>query len=80
MFLFLYLLLTFNYLYLIYIFNFLFFLDINNIKYPTNNYKGLIFPNCRFSFINFLNTYYFILVNLYIRKNLKLIFSFRLII
>ena len=61
------------------ILNFLFFLNINNIKYPTNNYKGLILPNYRFSFINSLNTYYFISVNLYIKKNLRLIFSFKLI-
>ena len=62
------------------IFNFLFFLNINNIKYPTNNYKGLILFNCRFSFINFLSTYYSISVNLYIKKNLKLIPSFKLIV
>ena len=62
-----------------YIFNFLFFLNINNTKYSTYDYKGLIFFNCRFSFINFLNTYYFISANLYIKKNLRLISSFRLI-
>ena len=61
------------------IFSFPFFLNINNTKYPTNNYKDLILFNCRFSFINFLSTYYFIFINLYIKKNLKLIFSFKLI-
>ena len=62
-----------------YIFNFPFFLGINNTKYPTNNYKNLILPNYRFSLIKSLSTYYFISINLYIRKNLKLIFSFKLI-
>ena len=62
-----------------YILSFLFFLSINNIKYLTNNYKGLILFNCRFSFINFLNAYYSVSVNLYIKKNLRLIFSFKLI-
>ena len=62
-----------------YILSFLFFLNINNTKYSTNNYKDLIFPNYRFSFINSLNTYYSVSINLYIRKNLRLIFSFRLI-
>ena len=45
-----------------------------------NNYKGLILFNYRFSLINSLNTYYFISINLYIKKNPKLIFSFKLII
>ena len=63
-----------------YIFNFPFFLGINNTKYSINNCKGLIFSNCRFSFINSLSTYYSVSVNLYIRKNLKLISSFKLII
>ena len=62
------------------ILNFLFFLNINNTKYSANNYKSLIFLNYRFSFTNFLSTYYSIFINLYIKKNLKLIFSFRLII
>ena len=61
------------------ILSFPFFLGINNTKYFTNNCKGLIFFNYRFSLINSLNTYYFISVNLYIRKNFKFIFSFRLI-
>ena len=62
-----------------YIFSFPFFLNINSIRYFANNYKGLILFNYGFSFINFLNTYYFIFINLYIKKNLKLIFDFRLI-
>ena len=62
-----------------YIFSFPFFLDINNTKYPTNNCKGLIFPNYRFSFIKSLSAYYSVSVNLYIGKNFRLIFSFRLI-
>ena len=61
------------------IINFLLFLDINNTKYSANNCKSLILFNCRFSFINSLSTYYFILVNLYIKKNLGLVSSFRLI-
>ena len=61
------------------IFSFLFFLNINNIRYPTNNYKGLIFPNYRFSFINSLSTYYSVSVSLYIKKNFRLISSFKLI-
>ena len=56
-----------------------FFLNINNIKYPTNNYKGLILFNYRFSLINPLSAYYFVFINLYIKKNLKFIFSFKLI-
>ena len=63
-----------------YIFNFPFFLSINNTKYPTNNCKGLIFFNCRFSFINSLSAYYSVFINLYIGKNLGLIPSFKLII
>ena len=63
-----------------YIFNFLFFLGVNNIKYSTNNYKNLNLFNYKFSLINSLNTYYFISVNLYIKRNLKLISSFSLII
>ena len=62
------------------ILSFLFFLNINNIKYPTNNYKDLILFNYRFSLINSLSTYYFIFINLYIRKNFRLIFSFKLIL
>ena len=62
-----------------YILNFPFFLNINNTKYPANNYKGLILFNYRFSFIKILNTYYSFFINLYIRKNLKLIFNFILI-
>ena len=62
------------------ILNFPFFLNINNTKYFTNNYKNLILSNCRFSLINSLSTYYFIFINLYIGKNLKLIPSFKLII
>ena len=58
----------------------MFFLGINNTKYLTNNYKSLIFPNCRFSLINSLSTYYFVSINLYIKKNLRLIFSFKLIV
>ena len=60
-------------------FSFPFFLGINNIKYSANNYKGLILSNYRFSLINSLSIYYFISINLYIKKNLKFIFSFRLI-
>ena len=63
-----------------YILSFPFFLNINNIKYFTNNYKSLIFFNYRFSLINSLNAYYFIFINLYIKKNLKFIPSFKLII
>ena len=48
--------------------------------YLANNYKGLIFPNYKFSFINSLSIYYSVFINLYIRKNLKLISSFKLII
>ena len=62
-----------------YIFSFLFFLGINNTKQPTNNCEGLILFNYRFSFINFLNVYYSVFINLYIRKNLRLVPSFRLI-
>ena len=62
-----------------YIFSFLFFLGINSTKYSINNCKGLILSNYRFSFINFLSTYYFVLVNLYIKKNFRLIPSFKLI-
>ena len=62
------------------IFNFLFFLGINNTKYSTNNCKDLIPFNYRISLINSLNTYYSVSVNLYIKKNFKLISSFRLII
>ena len=61
------------------ILSFLFFLGINNIKYFTNNYKGLILFNYRFSLINSLNTYYFIFINLYLKKNLRLVPSFKLI-
>ena len=63
-----------------YILSFPFFLGINNTKYPANNYKGLIFPNYRFSFTNSLSTYYSVSVNLYVGKNLRLIFGFRLIV
>ena len=45
----------------------------------TNNYKSLILFNYRFSLINSLSTYYFISVNLYIRKNLRLNFNSKLI-
>ena len=61
------------------ILSFPFFLGINNTKYLTNNYKSLIFFNCRFFFINVLSAYYLVFVNLCIKKNLRLIFSFRLI-
>ena len=61
------------------ILNFPFFLGINNTKYPTNNCKSLILSNYKFSFINFLSTYYSVFINLYIKKNLKLISSFKLI-
>ena len=61
-----------------YIFSF-FFININNIKYSANNYKGLIFFNYKFSLINSLSTYYSLLVNLYIMKNLRLILNFKLI-
>ena len=61
------------------IFSFPFFLDINNTKQPINNYENLILFNYKFSLINSLSTYYFISVSLYIKKNLRLIFSFRLI-
>ena len=63
-----------------YIFNFLFFLNINNTKYFINNYKGPILLNYRFSLINFLSTYYSVFINLYIRKNFRLIPSFKLIV
>ena len=63
-----------------YIFNFPFFISINNIKYFINNYKNLIFFNYKFSFINFLSTYYSVFINLYIKKNLKFVSSFKLII
>ena len=62
------------------IFSFLFFLSINNAKYPTNNCKSLILPNYKFSFTNSLSAYYSISVNLYIKKNLRLIPGFKLII
>ena len=61
-----------------YILSFLFFLGINNTKYFANNYKNLILSNCKFSFIKFLNTYYLVFINLYIKKNFRLVFSFRL--
>ena len=70
----------FNCLQLMHILSFPFFLGINNTKQPINNCENLIFPNCRFSLINSLNTCCFISVNLYIKKNLKLVFGFRLII
>ena len=63
-----------------YIFSFPFFLNINNIKYSTNNYKGLILFNYKFFFINSLSTYYSVSISLYIGKNLRLTFSFKLII
>ena len=53
--------------------NFLFFLGVNNTGYPANNYKGLILPTFRFSWINSFSTYYLTSVNLYIRKNLGLV-------
>ena len=56
-----------------YILNFPFFLNINNIKYFTNNYKGLIVLNRRFSPINFLSAYYSVSINLYIKKDFRLI-------
>ena len=61
------------------IFKFPFFLSINNTKYPADDCKGLILFNYKFSLINSLSTYYSIFINLYIKKNLKLIFSFKLI-
>ena len=62
-----------------YILSFPFFLSINNTKYFINNCKSLILFNYRFSFINSLSIYYFIFINLYIKKNLRLILSFKLI-
>ncbi len=53
--------------------NFLFFFGVNNTRYPTNNYKDLILFNFRFSWTKSLNTCYSISINLYIRKNLRLI-------
>ena len=55
------------------IFDFLFFLGINNTKYSTNNCECLIFPNYTFFSVNSLNTCYFISINLYIEKSLKLV-------
>ena len=54
-------------------YKFLVFLGVNNTKYPADNYKGLILPNFRFSQTKSLSTYYLTSVNLYIKKNLKLI-------
>ena len=51
----------------------MFFLGVNNIRYPTNNYKDLILSNLRFFWINSFSACYLTSVNLYIRKNLKLI-------
>ena len=60
-----------------YNYSFLFFLGINNTGYLTNNYKGLILLNPRFSKIKSCSTYYLTSVSLYIKKNLRLIPSFK---
>ena len=67
----------FNCLQLIYNYNFLFFFGLNNTGYPVDNYKGLILPNFRFFWTKSLNAYYLTSVNLYIRKNLRLIPGFK---
>ena len=54
-------------------YKFPFFLGINNTKYPANNYKGLILPNLRFLQTKSFSAYYLTSINLYIRKNLRLI-------
>ena len=60
-----------------YNYSFLFFFSVNNTKYPVNNYKGLILPNLKFSWIKSLSIYYLTSVNLYIRKNFRLIPGFK---
>ena len=62
------------------ILSFLFFFGINNTRYPADDYEGLILLNYKFSLINSLSIYYSIFISLYIKKNLKLISSFKLII
>ena len=60
--------------------NFPFFFGVNNTGYPTNNCEGLILLSLRFSLIKSLSAYCLTSVNLYIRKNLRLIPGSRLII
>jgi len=57
-----------------------FFFNINSIRYPTDDYNSLICPNLRFSYMNSFSAWCSILVSLYIKKNLRLVFSSRLII
>ena len=54
-------------------YSFPFFLGINNTKYPADNYKGLILPNLKFSQTKSLSTCCLTSINLYIKKNLRLI-------
>ena len=61
------------------ILNFPFFFSINNTKYPTDNYNSPIYPFFRFSLTNSLKAKFSISINLYIRKNFSVVFSFKLI-
>jgi len=47
-----------------YMLSFPFFLGINNTKYPTDNYNGLIYPFYKFSWINSLSATNSVLVSL----------------
>ena len=62
------------------ILNFLFFFDINNTKYPADDYNSQIYPFLRFSLTNSLKAKFSVFINLYIRKNFSIISSFKSIL
>ena len=63
-----------------YILNFPFFFGINNTRYPADDYNSCIYPFLKFSLINSLKAKFSVFINLYIRKNFSVIFSFKLIL
>ena len=68
-----FLVMLFNYLQSIHILSFLFFFGMNSTGYSTNNCNGLIYPLCKFSWINSLSAINSVLVSLQIGKNFRLI-------